>query len=70
MESDVLDSNRIAKILDAWSYHLPVVTTPIGAEGLFYESTNALELFATNIQRDAKYFKDISVDKLDPNIYL
>ena len=27
------------KITDAWNEYLPVVTTPIGAEGLFLEST-------------------------------
>lgn len=30
------------KITDAWREHLPVVTTPIGAEGLFLESSDAL----------------------------
>lgn len=28
------------KIVDSWVNNLPVITTPIGAEGLFYESTD------------------------------
>lgn len=31
-------SSTKGKTIDSWFYHLPVVTTPIGAEGLFYET--------------------------------
>ena len=30
--------NNIRKITDSWLYGLPVVTTPIGCEGMFKES--------------------------------
>lgn len=49
------------KITDSWSNYLPVITTPIGSEGMYYESSYD-ECTYTDINENAMYFNE----KLSP----
>lgn len=56
------------KITDSWREKLPVITTPIGAEGLFLESTEALQYAVVN-NIHSKFYTDLEVDRLDTPLY-
>lgn len=51
------------KITDAWREYLPVVTTPMGAEGLFYQSTQQLRYAAIN-ELSSEYYSELEVIQL------
>ncbi|CAD8183465.1 unnamed protein product [Paramecium pentaurelia] len=55
------------KITDAWREMLPVITTPIGAEGLFLESSQAIKYECVN-QIQSKFYSDMEPDRLTPQI--
>ncbi|CAD8045495.1 unnamed protein product [Paramecium sonneborni] len=55
------------KITDAWREMLPVVTTPIGAEGLFLQSSQALKYECVN-QIQSRFYSDMEPDRLTPQI--
>jgi hypothetical protein len=37
-----------SKVIDSWLHHTPVVTTPVGAEGMFFEAVEAKYAVAQN----------------------
>lgn len=45
------------KITDSWANYLPVVTTGIGAEGLYNESCYESEIY-TDINANASFYRE------------